>query len=356
MEESLRKLIEELNPSPSTGSGAVPAPLGAAEGAIAPDAGWVVTDVPPAEETEARARWMARRRYMESHHEKRLPDGRRHLRRFPLFHFLIKRFGRLLKLAQLYERGVANARDVRLNRLDIAFADLPPAFDGFTILHLTDLHLDGLPAGALSRLVDRVAEIEVDLCVMTGDYRFRINGPFDDLLPPLDELLGAVRSRQGILAVLGNHDTVEMVAPFEARGVRVLGNETTTLTRGGDALHLVGIDDVHYYYTSRAARALETAPDGFRIALVHSPEIAERAAAAGMRLYLTGHTHGGQICLPGGVPIITNIAAKRAYARGMWRCGDMVGYTSTGGGISGLPVRYFSRSEAALVTLRRRSG
>ena len=59
--------------------------------------------------------------------------------------------------------------------------------------------------------------------------------------------------------------------------------------------------------------------------------------------------------LPGGVPIITNIAASRAYATGLWRCGGMTGYTSTGVGISGLPVRYFSKSEVALITLRRRA-
>jgi predicted MPP superfamily phosphohydrolase len=289
---------------------------------------------------------------METHHEKRLPDGRRHLRRFPMFAFLIKRFGFLLKLVGLYERGVRNALDVRLNRIEIAFDDLPAAFDGFTILHLTDLHLDGLPE-AVSRLADKVAEIEADVCVMTGDYRFHVSGPFDDVLPPLDALLGAVRARDGIFAILGNHDTVEMLAPFEARGIHVLGNESTTVTRGGDAVHLTGVDDVHYYYTDRAISALEAAPEGFRIALVHSPELAEPAAAAGMRLYLTGHTHGGQICLPGGIPIITNIAAPRAYASGLWRCSDMVGYTSTGGGISGLPVRFFSRSEAALITLRR---
>jgi uncharacterized protein len=301
-----------------------------------------------------RDQWVARRRYMESHNEKRLPDGRRRMRRFPVFKFMIQRLGTVLKATGLYRRGLRNAVEVQLNRIDIAFDGLPRAFDGYTILHITDLHVDGLPDGIghISRLVK---DLPVDACVLTGDYRFNIRGPFDSILPPMGELVGAISARDGIFGVLGNHDSVKMVEPFERLGIRMLANESLTLTRGGDKLHLTGIDDVHYYYTVRAVEALRAAPAGFNIALVHSPEIAEQAADAGMSLYLTGHTHGGQICLPGGRPIITNIATERAYATGLWQRGGMVGYTSPGAGISGLPVRYFSKSEAALITLRRRA-
>jgi predicted MPP superfamily phosphohydrolase len=86
--------------------------------------------------------------------------------------------------------------------------------------------------------------------------------------------------------------------------------------------------------------------------LVHSPEAALLAAEAGFALYLCGHTHGGQICLPGGIPVITNIQYRRRFASGPWRCGEMIGYTSRGLGTSGLPVRFFSRGEIALITLR----
>ena len=87
--------------------------------------------------------------------------------------------------------------------------------------------------------------------------------------------------------------------------------------------------------------------------MIHSPELVPEAASAGMSLYLAGHTHGGQICLPGGLPIICHMAAPRRYATGLWRKGGMIGYTSTGVGTSGLPVRFNSRSEVALITLRR---
>ena len=77
------------------------------------------------------------------------------------------------------------------------------------------------------------------------------------------------------------------------------------------------------------------------------------AADHGFHLYLTGHTHGGQICLPGGRPILTHLTQHRRYARGQWRHGAMQGYTSTGIGVSALPVRYNNRGEVALITLRR---
>ena len=105
-------------------------------------------------------------------------------------------------------------------------------------------------------------------------------------------------------------------------------------------------------YTDAARQALAGAPEGFKIALIHSPELADAAAENGYQLYLAGHTHGGQVCLPGGWPIITHMNRYRRYARGLWRHGDMRGYTSTGVGVSGLPVRFNTRGEVALITLR----
>ncbi len=302
----------------------------------------------------ARERWKTRRSYMEGHREKRMPDGKRHLRRFGLFSFLIGLFGRLLKLVGIYQRGERNAVDIALNRFELSFPDLPEAFDGYTVLQLSDPHLDANSA-ATERLIEAVDGLDVDTLVLTGDYRFRISGPFAHIMPQLGALLAGVRARDGVYGILGNHDTVDMVEPFERLGVTMLANQTVTIERGGDRLHLVGIDDVHYYYTDQAALALRRAPPGFKIALIHSPELVPEAAQAGMSLYLTGHTHGGQICLPGGTPIIAHMAAPRRYASGLWRAGEMIGYTSTGAGTSGLPVRFNSRSEVALITLRRQA-
>src|SRR5690606_6582265 len=129
--------------------------------------------------------------------------------------------------------------------------------------------------------------------------------------------------------------------------------ETVTVRRGGATLHLTGFDDVHYYYTEATDAAAKAAPPGFKIALVHSPEFALHAARAGYGFYLCGHTHGGQICVPGGKPVLTANLFGRRFATGVWRHGTMTGYTSRGAGTSGLPVRFFSRGEVTVVTLRR---
>ena len=296
-----------------------------------------------------RSKWRQIRLEMERGEVRETPYGRRN-RHWKAFKALIELFGFSLRMLGLYERGIRNATDIRLNRLDLWFENLPQEFNGFRLLQLSDLHADFLP-GTLRAALDLIADIEADICVLTGDFRRRVKGPFDDILPAMGMLMSQISTRHGTYAVLGNHDSADMVEPFEALGIKVLINETQTILRNGAGLHLTGTDDIHYYYTPAALEALAGAPEGFRIALIHSPEFVDAAANNGFQLYLTGHTHGGQVCLPGGWPIITHVGRYRRYAHGLWRHGDMRGYTSTGVGVSGLPVRFNTRGEVALITL-----
>ena len=291
---------------------------------------------------------------MEAGKEKHTPEAVQVRRHWVAFRQMLALFGILLRIFGLYERGVRNAREIRLNRLDLAFQDLPPEFDGFRILHLSDLHVDFLPE-TLDAALDLVSGERIDICVLTGDYRKRVSGPFEHILPDFERLLAQVQAPDGVYATLGNHDCADMVPAFESMGIEVLVNETRRIQRGTAQISLTGTDDVHYYYTEAASAALDTAPEGFKIALVHSAELADVAADAGFRLYLAGHTHGGQICLPGGKPIITHMTSHRRYASGLWRHGPMVGYTTTGVGVSGLPVRFNTHGEVVVLTLHRSS-
>jgi hypothetical protein len=269
--------------------------------------------------------------------------------------------GRLYGTAQLahdalrptwpFKLGAARALELEFTELTVFFPDLPPNFDGYRILHLTDLHLDNIEGTEIAT-AERIADIESDLCVITGDIRDNIHAPISPLIDSLAHVVSAVRARDGLLAVLGNHDSAAMVAPMESLGIRVLLNESVTLSRGVDDLHVTGLDDVHRFHTTAAPAALDAAPDGFCIALVHSPEVADRAAA-GHRLYLTGHTHGGQICLPTGRSFGTGLKRHRELASGVWRYDDMVGYTSRGIGACVVPFRMNCPGEVVLVTLRR---
>lgn len=258
-----------------------------------------------------------------------------------------------LKVTGLHARGRRNATDTQLNRFDVALDGLPAAFDGYTILHMSDLHADG-PLD-LEASIERVLDgVEVDLCALTGDYRYRLSGRHEDAAAPMARIVKHVRARDGIFGIMGNHDLAPMIAPLEGAGIRMLVNDHVMLRRGGEEIQLIGLDDVHAYQPAEeAAAALAAIPDGFRILLQHSPELLDEAQAANVSLYLCGHTHGGQICLPGGIPVMTNIRTARRYASGLWKHGDMTGYTTVGVGVSIMPLRFFSKGEVAVITLRR---
>jgi predicted MPP superfamily phosphohydrolase len=256
-----------------------------------------------------------------------------------------------LRPTQLFRWGAQRALALELTRLTISLPDLPAAFDGYRILHLTDLHLDNLTDTAVA-LAERLTDVESDLCVITGDIRDNIHALQVPLIARLAHVVSAIRARDGVLGVLGNHDSAAMVSPMEGLGIRVLLNETISLSRGTDDLHITGLDDVHRFETEAAHAALGAAPEGFCIALVHSPEVASRAAAAGHRLYLTGHTHGGQICRPSRKPFATGLQRHRDLARGLWRYDNMVGYTSRGIGACVIPFRLYCPGEIVLLTLR----
>ena len=155
-----------------------------------------------------------------------------------------------------------------------------------------------------------------------------------------------------IYAVLGNHDSHDMVPAFENLGAHVLINETNIVKARGEQLILTGTDDVHNFFTENAPMALRAAPDGFKIALVHSPELAQEAADNGFDLYLCGHTHGGQICMPGGRPILTHLNRHENLSDGLWKYEEMLGYTNPGAGTSVMPIRFFKRPEITRFTLR----
>ncbi|MDA8164787.1 MAG: CDP-archaeol synthase [Desulfobacteraceae bacterium] len=257
------------------------------------------------------------------------------------------------RLAGLYRRGAANSLEIRVERHELAFPDLPPGFDGFKILLLTDLHLDGLD-GLTEVAVARLREIEADLCLFGGDLRMEIYGPVAPALRQLKRLVAEIQAPCGIFGVLGNHDCIEMVPDLEDAGLAMLVNAAHPVSRQGEALWLVGVDDPHYYRVHDPATAFRGVPPGaFAIFLAHSPEAYREAAAHGAALYLCGHTHGGQICTPSGIPLFTHSRAPRHLCAGRWRYQAMQGYTSRGLGPSGVPLRFNCPGEITIITLRR---
>ncbi len=255
-----------------------------------------------------------------------------------------------LKLTGLYWRACKNAERIQIRHHDVLLHDLPASFDGFTILQISDMHVD-LNERAMDRLIELLPAIAYDICVLTGDYRGKTVGPYDATVEGMARVRAELRGP--VYGVLGNHDTIRMVPALEEMGIQMLLNEAQALVRGGARIHLVGIDDAHYYRVDNIEKAVEQVPNAeLAILLSHTPEIYRQAAHAGFKLLLSGHTHGGQICLPGAVPITLDSVLPRRMGAGAWKYHDMIGYTSVGVGASILPVRINCPPEITLHRLR----
>ena len=242
-----------------------------------------------------------------------------------------------LRLTGLYRRARRNAERIAVEENTVGSLRLPRAFDGFTILHVSDLHVD-MNEAAMRRLGEIVRGLSYDICVLTGDFRGRTYGPYAATLTGLERLRAELAGP--VYGVLGNHDTIQMVPALERMGIRMLLNENLAIERGGQSVHLAGIDDAHYYRVDNIEKAAEGIPEGgFAILLSHTPEIYRQAAHAGFALMLSGHTHGGQICLPGGFPLTLDAVLPRYMGAGAWSYGAMSGYTSVGVGSCVEPVR-----------------
>lgn len=266
-----------------------------------------------------------------------------HIENLTMSHALISA---CLMLTGLYWRGIRNAGKIRLQHNRIASPELPHAFDGFTILQLSDLHVE-MSEAAMRRAGDLLGAIDYDICVLTGDYRAQTFGPYADAISGVRRLCERIEGP--IYGVLGNHDTICMVPALEQMGVRMLLNESETIERGGERIHLAGIDDAHFYRMDSIEKAARGVPhDAFSILLSHTPEIYRQAAHADFNVLLAGHTHGGQICLPRGVPITLNCVLPRYMGAGRWQYHGMTGYTSVGAGACIVPVRFNCHPEITL--------
>lgn len=271
---------------------------------------------------------------------------------------LIELGNRLIKMTKTESLFVKTTQNPQITTLNFFFDNLPLAFDQFKILHISDLHLD-YAIGIDKVFESMVSKLNPDLTVMTGDYRDDYHLCYAKISQPLQRICKAAQAKYGSFAVLGNHDSSEAVNLLESLGVRVLINESIKIHKGNDHLTITGLDDVNQYYTEQAAKALTASSNDsndFKVALVHSPEVVDLAAANRYSLYLSGHTHGGQICIPG-LNHLKNLyrSVPQQLFQGPWTYKETKGYTNRGLGHTGLPFRFRCRNEIALLTLCRAS-
>ncbi len=254
-----------------------------------------------------------------------------------------------LKLLGLWQRGVSNADKFETTDNIVLIKDLPEAFVGFRILHLSDFHFRsdiGVSPGLLALLKSST----YDICVMTGDY----SPGFSDracLRTMMAEVMDTITVET--FAVLGNHDSITMVPWMEKLGIRLLLNESFDLKSGCQTIKIVGVDDYHRFRLSNLEKALKDTDGAVTILLAHTPEQYRQAAYGDVDLYLAGHTHGGQVCLPNGFAPKMNINCHHGVGKGCWQFNQMQGYTSRGVGTSLVHVRFNCPPEVVIHELHR---
>jgi len=270
---------------------------------------------------------------------------------------------------------------LELTQTDIFIPNLPPAFVGFRIAHISDLHYDGghyMPLGRLQKVVNLVNALDADLIVHTGDFvseprtlaylatRARGETPADwghsanaeKVFAPCLGLVKEMKAKHGAVAVLGNHDhwVDAKVARAHLRraGILLVENSHLVITQEGAHLTIAGVDDLWTgeQDLERAFRGAPAPAQAPRILLCHNPDYAVDAAVArhNVQVMLSGHTHGGQVYVPGlGAPILP--IRHHEFARGLVQTAWGQVYVSRGIGMITPPVRFLTRPEIALLRL-----
>ena len=248
--------------------------------------------------------------------------------------------------------GFASGTHLKVDRVQLTLPNLPSRFQGLTIAFLSDIHHGPYCSlDYVAGVVRTVASLDADLIILGGDYSLRETR----FIAPCLELLGALSAPFGVYAVLGNHDYAHGLRQthegLKQAKIVELTNEGVWLSRGPDRLRLAGVDDL-WHGQPDAALALADATTGDACILVsHNPDLAETLRDTRVGLMLSGHTHGGQINVPGYGAPLTPSRYGRKYVHGLAEAPCTQVFTSAGTGMSILPVRVNCRPEVNLITL-----
>ncbi|OGO40722.1 MAG: hypothetical protein A2Z04_00920 [Chloroflexi bacterium RBG_16_57_9] len=259
--------------------------------------------------------------------------------------------GAMAALAAAYT-AVNKTELVRVEHLTLPFPNLPEGLEGLTIAQLSDLHLGWFDSiTAIHRGIDLALAQRPDVIVLTGDF---VHRPRPDQAQRCAKVIGRLRAPLGVYAIFGNHDhygdarVVER--PLRDVGIDVLRNEHRRITVDGAHLWLLGLDDAREGWGDWPRMLRGVPPEGFKVLLAHEPDLADTSAHLGIDLQLSGHTHGGQVCLPG-LPQVWLPTYGRRYRSGLYRVGPMWLYTNRGLGSAIPPLRINCPPEVTIIRL-----
>jgi predicted MPP superfamily phosphohydrolase len=237
---------------------------------------------------------------------------------------------------------------IHLNRL-------PRQFDGFRIVQLSDVHHGPFSSSEqIERAVETANRLHPDIIALTGDYISKER----HYAAPCAEMLGKLKARFGVYAVLGNHDhwvDAPLVTDlFRAEGITVLVNEGMRFEKDGAAFWLAGVDDTMVGLEDISLALAGSREGEMKLLLAHNPIILRRAARAAVDLVLSGHTHGGQVAIRSERNSLRG--ARKRLLKGLGRLGQTQIYVNRGLGTVVLPIRYGCPPEISLLELRSQTG
>jgi predicted MPP superfamily phosphohydrolase len=238
------------------------------------------------------------------------------------------------------------------NTYRISVPQLPAALNGLRILHLSDLHCQPHWQSAYDDLLDRIHHNEPDLILITGDIVDWISNPLP-CLPTANKLLAQLRAPLGVFAVTGNHDEWVYPEDFLQTPVRFIQSQRLVINCRGEKIELIGIPGpFRSSFKAAFEKSLPAKTPGIpRIILSHFPDQIRRLRRARADLFLSGHTHGGQICLPGMIPIIRHDSLPMKYFLGIHEFDEIILVVNRGLGFSTRNVRIFCPAEVVEVRL-----
>jgi uncharacterized protein len=243
--------------------------------------------------------------------------------------------------------------DPEITEMDIHIRRLGAAYDGLKVVHLTDIHHSlYTPLEDVERAVKMTNHLQPDLIALTGDY-VTFSPTY---IWPVAQVLGRLRARLGVFAVLGNHDfqvdADEMTSALKAHRIHVLRNSHFALDSGDDHLWLVGVDDLWWSADDLEAGMRHVPPQDPKILLCHNPVGVHMAAEHHIDLVLSGHTHGGQVRLPVVGGLYTRSKLGKRFIAGWNRLDGTQIYVSRGIGKVLVPLRVGCPPEIACLNLR----
>jgi predicted MPP superfamily phosphohydrolase len=244
-------------------------------------------------------------------------------------------------------------RRLRVRRVELSLVGLPASFDGYRLVHLSDLHIGDYesPERALGR-IGLANTLSADLAVITGDLIARRGGREHEAV----SVAGALRAQDGVLVVLGNHDHLQaerLTQELRAKQIAVLRNQWHSIERGHDRLWILGVDDWRSFPPDlKRAMAERGSAEPF-VLLAHRYRESRSMAPFPIMLALFGHTHGGQIGLPWVGRWVNLMTLTGQRAQGVFRLNSGWGHVSAGLGTSGPPMRLGVDPEITLLVLRR---